>query len=237
MEIPKAAASSAVAPESIWVVVPAFNEATALASVLQEVMEPGYRVVVVDDGSSDSTAQTARSIGVTVIRHCINLGQGAALQTGIRWAISQGASYICTYDADGQHRVTDIALMAERMAATSADVTLGSRFLGQTHGMPAVRKFLLKLAIAFTTVHSGLRLTDTHNGLRLFTRDAALRLNLQQPRMAHASEILARIAECRFKYIEVPTSIRYTDYSRQKGQSALGSFRILFDLLIARALK
>ena len=103
--------------------------------------------------------------------------------------------------------------------------------------LPLAKWLLLKIAVFFTNMHTGLTLTDTHNGLRLLTAGAARAIRLRQPRMAHASELLAMISKCHLKYVEVPVKIFYTKYSKKKGQSVFDSVKILFDLLIAGRLK
>jgi polyprenyl-phospho-N-acetylgalactosaminyl synthase len=189
---------------------------------------------VVDDGSNDETGREARAGGATVLTHVVNLGQGAALQTGIEFALRQGADYIFTFDADGQHDPASLIVLAETMRKTGAAVVLGSRWLGRVESMPRPRRLILRLAVVFTRLHSGLAVTDTHNGLRLFTRAAALRLRITQPRMAHASEILARIGANKLRFAEAPVTVRYTEYSLRKGQRLSGMFRVLLDIFYAR---
>jgi glycosyltransferase involved in cell wall biosynthesis len=164
----------------------------------------------------------------------VNLGQGAALQTGIKFALQQGAEAIVTFDADGQHRPSDIARLVNTLEQTNVDFALGSRFLGSSRGMPLQRKLLLYAAIWFSRAVTGLRLTDTHNGLRAMTREGAQRICLRQNRMAHASELLEQIATSGLPYIEVPVTIEYTGYSLAKGQSLADSVAILFDLSIQK---
>jgi glycosyltransferase involved in cell wall biosynthesis len=218
------------ATETLWIVMPAYNEATAIAATLRGLSNLAYRIVVVDDGSTDQTARRARACGATVVEHPINLGQGAALATGIRYALSRGATHICTFDADGQHAPETIEAMRIALRTSGAQVALGSRFLGATIGMPRSRRMLLKAAVAFTRVHARLPVSDTHNGLRLFTRAAAERIAIRQPRMAHGSEILSEIARAKLPFVEVPTTIRYTNYSRMKGQHFFDSIKIVLDL-------
>jgi len=215
---------------SIWIVVAAFNEATVLGPIVSDLMRRTYRVVVVDDGSSDATGQIALSAGATVITHPVNLGQGAALQTGIKFALQQGAAFVVTFDADGQHRPSDIARLIEALTDYDAAYALGSRFLGSSRGMPLGRRLLLQVAIRLNRVMTGLRLTDTHNGLRAMTRDGASRIFLRQNRMAHASELLEQIAASGLRHVEVPVTIDYTRYSLAKGQRLSDSLAILFDL-------
>lgn len=218
----------------IWVVVPAYNESRVIGGVVEELVARGSRVVVVDDGSSDDTAAAASRAGAIVLRHAVNRGQGAALQTGIAFALRSGAEQIVTFDSDGQHAAEDVDALVAPLVAGRADVVLGSRFLGSSEGMPGGRKALLALAVVFTRVASGARVTDTHNGLRAFTRAAAAKLDIRLDRMAHASEILDQIVRQGLRYEEVPVHVRYTDYSRRKGQSSLAALRILADYVVGR---
>jgi glycosyltransferase involved in cell wall biosynthesis len=217
----------------VWVVIAAYNEARVIARVVGDVARRGYHVVVVDDGSSDETAERASGDSV-VVRHPINLGQGAALQTGIDYALQQGAEFVVTFDADGQHRAADIERLVAALREARADFALGSRFLGHTVALPAARRQLLRAATTFTQLTTGLRLTDTHNGLRAMTRRGAGAIRLRQNRMAHASEILAQVAASGLPYVEVPVRIEYTAYSLAKGQRLGDALAILFDLFARR---
>ncbi len=215
---------------NLWVICAAYNEATAIGRVVTELGRAGHQVIVVDDGSRDRTRDVAAAAGAHVVAHPINLGQGAALQTGIDYALSQGADILVTFDADGQHRVSDIARLTEALRQARADFALGSRFLGQSSNLPKLRRWLLKAATVFTRLTTGLRLTDSHNGLRAFTRTGAAAIRLRQNRMAHASEILVEIAHSGLRYVEVPVTIDYTAYSLAKGQRIGDSLTILLDL-------
>jgi glycosyltransferase involved in cell wall biosynthesis len=221
-------------PERSWVVIPAYREARVVRGVVEQVRGICPRIVVVDDGSTDETGNEALTGGATVLTHIVNLGQGAALQTGIDFALLEGADYIFTFDADGQHAAESLLVLADTMRATGADVVLGSRWLGRAEAMPLPRRLMLRLAVIFTRLHSGLGVSDTHNGLRLFTRAAAQRLRITQPRMAHASEILAQIGALKLRFAEAPVTVRYTEYSLRKGQKISGMFRVLVDIFYAR---
>jgi glycosyltransferase involved in cell wall biosynthesis len=223
------------APNGTWVVTAAYNEATVIAKVVADVRAAGYSLVVVDDGSKDATAATAAATGATVVRHPINLGQGAALQTAIEFALSQGAEIIVTFDADGQHRARDIAGLVNALEQHGADFALGSRFLERAStNASQSRRLTLQAATWFTRMTTGLRISDTHNGLRAMTRRGAQMIHLRQNRMAHASEILHQIAQSGLKYIEAPVMIEYSAYSLAKGQKLSDGFMILFDLLARR---
>lgn len=217
----------------VWVVIAAYNEAQAIHRVISEVTRCGYRTIVVDDGSSDQTA-IAASAADRIIRHPINLGQGAALQTGIDHALEQGADIIVTFDADGQHRAADIERLVGALQKAPADFALGSRFLGTSTDLPLSRRWLLKAATLFTQLTTGLQLSDTHNGLRAMTRRGARMIWLRQNRMAHASEILSQIAASGLSYVEVPVSIEYTAYSLAKGQRFGDALMVLLDLFARR---
>lgn len=206
-----------------------------IGQVLADLLQYSYRVVVVDDGSTDQTMQAALQYPVTVLRHVTNLGQGAALQTGMRYALSfPGTRVIVTFDADGQHRASDLPRLLATCIEGQYDVVLGSRFIesGQALNMPPDKRIVLKLAIWFTRVNTGLKLTDTHNGLRVMTAEAARKIQITQNGMAHASEILAQIAAKKLRFCEVPVIISYSDYSMQKGQSLLNIINILWDMWI-----
>lgn len=220
--------------KSAWVVIPAWREATVIRRVVEEVRPLVKAVVVVNDGSPDSTASEALAGGAIVLTHCVNLGQGAALQTGIDYALLHGAEQIFTFDADGQHSTESLGIMAEILATQNVEVVLGSRWRGHAEAIPGLRRLILKAAVIFTRAHSGLNLTDTHNGLRLFTRKAAQQIRITQSRMAHASEILDQIGRLKLRYAEAPVTVRYTEYSLAKGQKISGMFRVLADIFYAR---
>ena len=225
---------SADRDKSVWVVVAAYNEAPVIGQVVADLIRHGYSVAVVDDGSADGTGRNARAAGAELITHPVNLGQGAALQTGIEFAVQKDADYIVTFDADGQHRASDIAALLESLKTQAVDFALGSRFLGHAPAMPLARRALLKAATLFTRLATGLRLTDTHNGLRAMTRRGASHIRLKQNRMAHASELLHQIARSSLGYVEVPVTIEYSAYSLAKGQRLSDSLRILVDLSAQR---
>lgn len=223
--------------KSIWVVIPAFNEQASIGRVVAEVRQHQFSVVVVDDGSTDETGEAARRAGAIVLRHVVNRGQGAALQTGIVFALLRGADCVVTFDADGQHRVEDINVVVEPIRQGRADIVLGSRFLEDCgNKIPTARRWLLRMAVVFTRLVNRVRLTDTHNGLRAFSRRAAERIELQLDRMAHATELLDQIRESGLPFCEVPVQIRYTEYSLAKGQSARGAFRIVLHYILAKVL-
>lgn len=217
-----------------WFVIAAYNEESVIRKVVADVRAVYPNVVVVDDGSEDNSGAEALSAGARLVTHPINLGQGAALQTGITYALRNDAGFIVTFDADGQHRVDDVSAMLDLLQSKNCDVVLGSRFVGTTENIPTMRRLFLKAAILFTRVSTGLKLTDTHNGLRVFRAEAAGKIRLQQNGMAHASEILEQISQLEMTYVEAPVNVRYTEYSLRKGQKTSNSLNILIDLIMER---
>lgn len=216
------------------VVVPAFNEERAIGDVVRGLRAHGHRVVVVDDGSSDGTHEEALRAGAVTIRHPVNRGQGAALQTGILHGLRLGARYLVTFDADGQHEAGDIDALLRSLEESGADVALGSRFLGQARDIGRGRRILLRCATVFTNWTSGVRLTDAHNGLRAMTAEAARVIRIRQDGMAHASEIVQQLRAHGLRHVEVPVTVYYTAYSRSKGQSGFAALSVLYNLLVGR---
>jgi len=189
--------------------------------------------VCIDDGSTDNSAEVAEKAGAIVIRHPMNLGQGAALQTGIVYCRAQeDMEYVVTFDGDGQHRVEDVLDMLSYSRRRDLAIVFGSRFLDKRTKPGFKKKVVLKVAVLITRVVTGLQLTDAHNGLRVLRRDAVAHVNLIQDRMSHATEIVQQLAESKLPWREFPVEVLYTDYSRAKGQSILNSINILFDLIV-----
>lgn len=218
----------------IFIVVPAFDEAQSVGQVVREIRHTYENVVVVDDGSEDLTAEVSREAGATVLVHLINRGQGAALKTGIDYALGNGAEIIVTFDSDGQHQAEDIARLIGPVLEGQVDVALGSRFLGKDVRVPLVRLVVLKLGIVFTRLISRIHVTDTHNGLRALSKLAASQIRVSQDRMAHASEILDEVSRLGLRYCEVPVRIVYNTYSIGKGQNSAAAFRIIWDFILGK---
>jgi len=214
-----------------WLVVPLFNEASVIGTVVRGALERFEHVVCVDDGSTDGSGSAARDAGARVLRHPVNLGQGASLQTGIEYAVAAGARYVVTFDADGQHRVDDAEAMVGLARREDVAIVFGSRFLDDRTDAGLLKKIVLKVAVWFTNQSTGLRLTDAHNGLRVIRADAARGVHLRQDRMAHASEIVLHLGRTGLPWREHPVHVLYTEYSRGKGQSLLNSVNILVDLV------
>ncbi len=219
--------------DAVWVVIAAYNEGKKIASVVSGLKDGGWNnIVVVDDGSKDNTKEQAEKFTSHVLRHVINRGQGAALKTGIDYALMQGAEVIVTFDADGQHRVEDIPSMIAPVMNNEVEVALGSRFLENKSNVPFVRKLFLKGGIFMIWLLYGVKLTDAHNGFRALSRKAAELIEIKADRMAHASEIIDEIKKKNLSYKEIPVIIKYTEYSKARGQSSLNAFMILYKMIL-----
>lgn len=216
----------------VWIVIPAYNEATVIADVVADVRSVFDQVVCVDDGSRDDTAAIALRAGAHVVRHPVNLGQGAAIQTGVEYARNQpGAKVFVTFDADGQHRVKDVVRMIDRLTAEDADIVIGTRFAEPSVStqMPLLKRLVLRTAVWLSPDSRRLGLSDAHNGLRVFNRTVADGLDITMNGMSHAGEFIHLIAENHWRVTEEPVEILYTEYSKSKGQPLVNGVNIIFE--------
>ena len=219
------------------IIIPVYNEGEVVAGVVKSALSHFNYVICVNDGSTDNSAAEVKKTKAYLVNHPINMGQGAALQTGIEFARQLPVDYFVTFDADGQHRIEDVKAMLKELKTDNYDIILGSRFLGSAIGITDSRRAVFKAAIWFSNLTSGLNLTDTHNGLRVFNRKVAESMQITCADMTHASEILEIIARKQYRYKEIPVTIEYTDYSRRKGQSFINAINIGFDTLLRKASK
>jgi len=219
----------------VWLVVPVYNEAPVIAAVMTNAMQTFPNVVCVDDGSRDGSADQILTTGAHLVRHPVNLGQGAAVQTGVEYARrSPGAQYFVTFDADGQHQVDDVLRMVHRLRTEPLDIVVGTRFHGDVTHIPKLKRVVLKTAVMLSPRGRRLGLTDSHNGLRAFNRTVAMGMDITSNGMGHAPEIVEMIDEKGWRVAEEPVTILYSDYSMAKGQSLLNGVNIVFDSAVRR---
>ena len=215
---------------NVWIVVPAFNEAGVIGEVIADLRSVFSNVVCVDDGSVDDTGEVALRAGAHLVRHPVNLGQGAAIQTGVEYARRQpGAQVFATFDADGQHRVKDLVTMIDRLGTGDVDVVIGTRFGPGVSRPPLLKRVVLQTATRLSPRGRKLGLTDTNNGLRVFNKTVADGLDITMNGMSHATEFIMMIAENRWRVAEEPVEVLYTEYSQSKGQPLLNGVNIIFD--------
>ncbi len=215
-------------------IVPAYNEATRIKSVIDRLAKYVDIIVVIDDGSTDNTAEVAIHNKTVVLKHLVNLGQGAAIQTGFEYAKTINPEVVITFDADGQFSEKEINRLIDPIIDQRVDITLGSRFLGSTVDMPIIKLMVLKIGILFTYIFSNIKLSDTHNGFRGMNKKALQLITINQNGMAHASEIIDLIKQYNLKYIEVPVTVKYDRYTKTKGQRYMNGFNIVLNLIFKK---
>lgn len=219
----------------LFVIVPAYNEEQQIGRVIGDLFSHGLKnIVVVDDGSTDNTAEVASQAKAIVLRHEINRGQGAALQTGNEYALERGANWVAHFDADGQFNPADIADALTLMRNKNTEVILGSRFLDNRSKIPWTKKYLILPVSKFINwLFTGLRLTDAHNGFRILSRRALEKINISQDRMAHNSEIVRQIKQHGLTFAEHPVQVNYFEY----GQGVGGGLKIIGEILQERFIR
>lgn len=215
-------------------VVPAWNEAKNIVKVVSDLRPYVDEIIVVDDCSQDNTSELARTAGATVLRHPINRGQGAALQTGNEYALKNNADIIIHFDADDQFLATEIPDMAKPLVEGRADIVFGSRFLGKESNLPWTKRYvIMPLAQLFNRVFLGIKLSDPQNGFRALSRRAAEIIVIENREMAHASEIQEKAFKNKLRIAEVPITVVYHHF----GQKFSGGFKVIKDILINKIIK
>lgn len=219
----------------VWMIIPVFNEAQVIGDVVRDAGRTFPNIVCVDDGSRDDSADRIHEAGAHLVRHPVNLGQGAALQTGIEYARAQaGAKYFVTFDADGQHRIEDVTRMLGRLRTEEVDIVVGTRFRAgaDTSHIPWLKRLVLRTVVLLSPRTRRLGLTDAHNGLRVFNQRVARDINIRLNGMGHASELVQMMDTHRWRVAEEPVTILYTEYSMSKGQSLFNGVNIVFDSVL-----
>lgn len=215
-------------------VIPAYNEAEHISEVIRRVRPFVDEIVVIDDHSKDNTSILAHQAGATVLRHPINRGQGAALQTGNDYALLSGADIIIHFDADNQFQAEEIPELVQPIEAGQAEAVLGSRFMGKESNLPTLkRKVIMPLARLINRVFFNIKLTDPQSGFRVLSRQAAEKIRIKNDGMAHCSEILHQLFSKNIKVVEVPITVVYHEF----GQKFSGGVRIIKDMAIKKIIK
>ncbi|TXG77896.1 glycosyltransferase family 2 protein [Candidatus Dojkabacteria bacterium] len=200
----------------VIIALPAYNEASVIQSVIEEIRAASYtRIVIVDDGSRDETWQVAHDAGVTALRHRLNRGKGAATKTAIEAAKLLGADIIVTMDSDGQHNPKDIVRLINPLLENRADVALGTRLMNPV-GMPWHKILANWIGNFLTWYIYGLWVTDSQSGFRAYSRRAAELIDTRSDRYDYESEVIRELYLHKLKYVEIPVEVRYTAYSMGK---------------------
>lgn len=214
--------------KSIFVVIPAYNEQGRIEHVLRDVLRFVQNVIVVDDGSQDLSLATIqeRFPEVTVIRHAINLGKGAAMKTGCEAALQRNAQAIIVMDGDGQHRPLDIPRFIEQLDQDS-DIVFGARILGKD--MPMIPFLGNKVLSVMINLLFHMTISDTQGGFRAFTADAYKKILWTAQDYAVETEMIVNAAKQKLRYTEVEIQTIYHD--KYKGTTPLDGFKILFQMI------
>jgi glycosyltransferase involved in cell wall biosynthesis len=218
-------------PSEIIVVVPAYNESGRVEKVLRELVSRGYIVICINDGSSDNTQQAATMLGVTLVTHPVNLGQGASLETAFEYVRRYCSDYkvVVTFDADGQHSVTEVENMARELTRTGVDIILGSRFLNMGFTGGKIKKLIIKSMSRFARLTIGIKVSDRHNGFRALSPKALRIMQITNAGYGHADEILRIIKRKNLTYSEYPTVVDYEVNSSKSGQPIINGVRMVID--------
>lgn len=214
----------------VWIVVPAYNEAGVIGDVIGQLRSVFANVVCVDDGSADDTGDIALRAYSTPVWMAAPWPRFTGCRTRCAPARSRpGARTFATFDADGQHRVSDVLAMIDLLHSDSADIVIGTRFGPGVSRPPLVKRVVLQTAAALSPRGRRLGLTDTNNGLRVFNKTVADRLDITMNGMSHATEFIMLIDENRWRVAEQPVEVLYTEYSSAKGQPLLNGVNIIVD--------
>lgn len=218
--------------DHVYIIIPAKDEASRIGKVISKSLELGYRnIIVINDGSQDDTAKVAYSYGVTVLHHLVNLGPGAATQTGIEHAIEQGAGIIVTIDADNQQFPEDIEKLVNHLEAKDVDVVIGSRFMNRENEIPIMRIIYNMIANVITFILTGLPVSDSQSGMKAFKAEFAQKCRLHFNGFEFCVEFIRNIRLYKATYSEVPIRVIYTKETLSKGQNLLTGVRMLAKLI------
>ena len=224
---------------NIFCIIPAWNEEKNITRTINNIRPYVSKIVVVDDGSSDSTFKLAKNQNVIALRHLINRGQGAALETGNEFALREQADIIVHFDADGQFDCKEIPQIIKPIMSGSCDMVFGSRFLKKKSNIPLFKeKFIMPIARLVNYLLIGrTRLTDPQNGFRAMSARAARKIKIENDGSAHCSEIIQQAIKNKLKYMEVPVTVFYNNFGQSLWQGrgrGTGGIRVVKDLLLSK---
>ncbi|MBI2636567.1 glycosyltransferase family 2 protein [Candidatus Peregrinibacteria bacterium] len=221
----------------IVAVIPAFNEASRVSTVVHAARQYVDRVVVVDDGSLDATSGVAAAAGAIVVRHPENTGAGAATMTGIEAARALGAGIIVTIDADEQHDPRDIPALLRPVREGCADIVFANRFGPNVAGknrnrIPAIRRLFNTIGNVVTFLATGLWVRDSQCGFKVFGPKALKEVYLQTRGFEFCTEVIREARHHRWRIADVPVKVVYSAYTLAKGQSFAMGVKTAFQILL-----
>ena len=224
--------------EKVCILVPVYNEDKKIMSVINDLQKYFKNILVVNDGSNDNTGAILKLCNVHTLNHLINLGAGAAIFSGFEYIKTmENIDAVITFDADGQHSVEDANNFAHEIISCSEDVIFGSRFIKHSKNIPLTKKIILSIVTFFSNAITKVKLTDAHNGMNAYKTSCLEKILINIDGFGFATQIVNSVGKNRLSYKEMPTDIKYTEYSMQKGQRILSGFLILEDLFKSRGRK
>ena len=191
--------------------IPAFNEEKNIAAIVVKLKKKYDHVLVCDDGSSDMTHDIASSLGAIVVKHPTNLGYGAAIKTIFNEARKIDGDILITFDADRQHKISEIDSVLKPISENKADIVIGSRFLGNTKDIPKYRKIGIKMITGLTNTLTGSEITDAQSGFRAYSKKVLNEISPTESGMGISTEILIKSSKKQMRISEVPITISYED--------------------------
>ena len=224
--------------KKLFLILPTFNEGPVILKVLSDIKKAikslpvKTTIIVVNDGSTDTTQAKLKTAKVVVLKHRLNRGLGASISTGLKYAKLKKADFAITMDSDGQHDPQDIKTILKPILQKKADVVIGSRMINSDNPMPLYRKGFNFISNLVTKLLFGVYSTDSLSGFRGFNQKAINKIKLKTERMEASNELFLQIKKHNLKITEVPITVIYTDYSIKKGQKPGNAFAIIFKLLL-----
>jgi glycosyltransferase involved in cell wall biosynthesis len=216
---------------NVYILIPVYNEESKISEVVTGLKKYFNNVVVVNDGSTDSTIDVLKELDVIVVNHLLNLGQGAAISTGINFIKTlKNVDAVITFDADGQHSVKDAIAFANEIIKCDENIIFGSRFIKHRMNIPPMKRRVLSFITFVTNKITKMNLTDTHNGLKAYKRNILKDIKIEIDGFAFESEIIKIVSKNNISYKELPTNTIYTEYSKNKGQKLRNGLIILEDI-------
>ena len=207
--------------------IPAFNEEKNIAAIIIQLKKKYDDILICDDGSSDMTQTIASSLGALVVRHNKNLGYGAAIKTIFNEAKKLNGDILVTFDADGQHEISEIDSVLKPIIENKAEIVIGSRFLGNTKDLPKYRKFGIKTITGLTNTMTGSNITDAQSGFRAYSKKVLTEISPTESGMGISTEILIKSLKKQMKLLEVPITISYENNSHSQEPISHGASVIL----------
>lgn len=220
----------------IIAVIPAYNEATRIAAVIEDAKQYVEHVLVVDDGSTDGTGDAAVAAGALVVRHVENCGAGAATMTAIEAARALQADVVITLDADGQHDPHDIPAVLQPVLENKADIVFADRF-GQRNSIPTIRRVFNAIGNLVTFAATGRWVNDSQCGFKVFGPKSVQEIDIRMSKFEFCTEIVRECVQWNWRVAQVPTKVLYSEYTLAKGQSFALGIRTAFRILLRSFLR